>query len=164
MKTQTSVIKNLELSPLEIETIVTTVDDCKSQAKKIVKQLISSDVDIITVLHHIGNGEAVSKESGCLCIITALEKICPYQKKKQCVGCEYEIRTKSTLYLLISEYNRLCCLYEDSDNELERKKNRSLLVNTIIPKMDEILSCIRENYGEETYLQYEQLIKENTCR
>lgn len=164
VKTQTAVIKELDLSPLEIETIVATLDDSKTQATNIVKELISSDIDILTVLHRIGNGEAVSKETGCMCIITALGKMCPYHTKRQCIGCKYEISTKSTLYLLISEYNRLKCLYDNCTNDLEKKKYKSLLTDTVIPQMDEMLCCIKDNYGEEVYLQYEQLIKENICK
>lgn len=163
VKKQTMAIQELDLSPHEIETIITTLDTSKKQAMKVVKEVMSSGVDVLSVLHRIGNGEAVSKESGCLCLITALGKICPYDTKKQCVGCKYEISTKSTFYLLISEYNRLKSLYEESKDDLERKKYKKIIVNTVIPKLDEMLYCLRENYGEECFSQYEQLIKEYVC-
>ena len=37
-----------------------------------------------------------------------------------------------------------------------------MLKEFVIPKLDEMLTEIKENYGEETYKQYEQLLKENT--
>ena len=42
------------------------------------------------------------------------------------------------------------------------KKYKNILLDVIAPKMDEMLCAIRENYGEEIFMDYEKLIKENT--
>lgn len=162
VQNQTKLVKSLDLSPLEIESIITVVDKGKSQAEMVIKEVINSETDILTALHRIGSGQAFSKEHDCLCLLTSIEKLCPYTERRQCVGCKYEISTKSTFYLMISEYNRLSNLYSNASNELEKGKYKKLITQVIIPKIDEMLYCIKENYGKEVFSQYEELLKENT--
>lgn len=159
---QTELIKELNLSPKEIETIVSLVDNSRKHANTIVKSIATSDKDPLLILHAIGSGEAFSKQPECLCLLTAIGKVCPYADKRQCVGCNYEISTKSTMYLLISEYNRMKALYMNAANKLERNKYKELIRQIVAPKMSEMLDCLRDTYGEEIYQQFEQLIKENT--
>jgi hypothetical protein len=158
---QTALIKALNVSPKEIESIVIACGKAKSQAELVVREALESGVDILTILHRIGSGEAVSKEPECLCLMTALGKICPMGKKRQCVGCKYEISTKSTLYLLIGEFNRLNSLHHSQQDGLEKNKYKHIITSVILPAMNEILTCIKEYYGEEIYHQYEEFIKEN---
>ena len=94
--------------------------------------------------------------------MTAMKQPCPYSNKRQCIGCEYEIGTKSTLYLIISEYNRMKRLYRSAESELEKQKYLQLLTTCIIPQMNDMLQCLRDDYGETVFYEYEQLIKENT--
>jgi hypothetical protein len=150
------------LSPLEIESIVTVIEKGKSQAEMVIKEIISSGTDIMTALHRIGSGQAFSKEPDCLCLLTSIEKLCPYNKKRQCVGCKYEISTKSTFYLMISEYNRLSILYSNASDNIEKEKYKKIITQVVIPKIDEMLYFIKENYGEKVFIQYEELLKENT--
>ena len=159
---QTTIIKTMDLSPREIETLVSTVDQGMTVARKTLHSLITDETDILSVLHRIGSGEAFSKQSECLCLMSALKKTCPYMNRRNCVGCKYEISTRSTLFLLISEYNRIKDLYISTENSLERNKYKTLLKTIVVPKMDEMLSAIKELYGEEVFKDYELLIKENT--
>ena len=158
---QTSIIKTMDLSPKEIESLVSTVDNAMATAQTTLNRLITEDTDILTVLHRIGSGEAFSKQRGESCLLSALEKVCPYNRRN-CVGCNFEIATRSTLFLFISEYNRLRNLYLTTENALEKAKYKNLLLTVIVPKMDEMLSTIKELYGEEVFKDYEALIKENT--
>ncbi len=161
VQNQTALIKALNVSPKEIESIVIACGKAKSQAELVVREALESGVDILTILHRIGSGEAVSKQPECLCLMTALGKICPMGKKRQCVGCKYEISTKSTLYLLIGEFNRLNSLHHIQQDGLEKNKYKHIITSVILPAMDEMLTCIKEDYGEEIYHQYEEFIKEN---
>lgn len=161
-KNQTSIIKSMDLSPKEIETLVSTVDKGMITAQNTLNSLITEQTDILTVLHRIGSGEAFSKQSECLCLMSALGKLCPYINKRNCVGCKYEISTRSTLFLLISEYNRIRNLYHSTEDTLEKAKYKNILVTVVVPKMDEMLSTIKELYGEAVFNDYETLIKENT--
>ena len=158
-RNQTSIIKLVDLSPKEIETVVNTVDKGMLFAKDTLYSLITEETDILTVLHRIGSGEAFSKQRECLCLMSALEKLCPYANKRNCVGCKYEISTRSTLFLLIEEYNRIRNLYSSTKDTLEKAKYRKILIDIIAPQMDEMLCTIRENYGEDVFMDYERLIK-----
>lgn len=162
VKNQTELVKELGLSPMEIETVISTVDAARKQSYELVRAISRNRQESLETLHRIGSGQAFSKQPECMCLLTALGKGCPYAEKRQCVGCEHEISTKSTMFLLISEYNRMMNLYQDTDSRFEKKKYKKLITEVVVPNMDEMLSCIRETYGEEVFRQYEQLIKENT--
>lgn len=120
-----------------------------------------SGEDVLSILHKIGSGQAFSKQPECLCLLSAINKLCPYGTKRQCVGCEYEISTKSTLFLLIGEYNRMHALYQAAEDPLEKTKYKNLIRQIVLPKLDELLFCIKDTYGEKAFASYEELIKEN---
>lgn len=161
---QTTLIQQLNLSPNEIENSVALINKAHRNAEQVVQELISTTGDsdtIINILHSIGSGDAFSKQPECLCLLSALKKSCAYTDRQQCIGCQYEISTKSTLYLLISEYNRMYDLFQNASKPAEKKKYQQLISQVILPKLDEILQCIREQYGESVFETYENIIKEN---
>ncbi|GAX06869.1 hypothetical protein IWT25_02216 [Secundilactobacillus pentosiphilus] len=160
---QTELIQQLDLTPAEVEGTVGLVSKAQRQAQTVVQQLISeelSEEDILTILHRIGSGQAFSKQAESLCLMSACNKLCPYDQRAQCVGCPFEIKTKSTMLLLISEYKRLLKLYKQSETPLEKAKNKKLLSETIVPCLDEVLSCLKNGYDAQVYEAYEALIKE----
>lgn len=53
-------------------------------------------------------------------------------------------------------------LYQTADSEIEKLKYKTLITNIIIPKLDEMLTCIKNTYGEAMFRDYENLIKEYT--
>ena len=159
---QTKIIKTLDLTPKEIETMVTLVDDSTTRAQNTLRSLITDDVDILSVLHKIGSGEAVSKQSTCDCLLTAINTPCPDLEERNCPACRFELSTRPTLFLMISEYNRLKGLYYSSDTPQEQAKYMNLLRDIVLTKLDEMLAAIKELYGEEVFTIYEELIKENT--
>lgn len=162
---QTELIQQLDLSPGEVEDIVNIFDKSKRQAIKIVQELISEQDNpreyILNILHRIGNGSAVSKQNECLCLMTAMKRLCPYNPRRGCIGCDYEISTKSTIFLLASEYNRLYALYNESTDERTKNKYRTLIKETVLPVMEEILQCVEEQYGTSALKSLEKILKEN---
>lgn len=162
VKEQTSLIQSLNLSPLEIESVVSAVDLNHKKAQNAVLSVMQSQEDIISVLQRIASGQAFSKQNESLCLMTALKKECPYFNRRQCVGCAYEIATKSTLYALISEYNRMYQLCISAETSSEKTKYKTLLQSIVLPNLLEMLTYLRDNYGEDVFHEYEQLIKENT--
>lgn len=160
VRNQTTLISVLNLSPGEIESIVGIVEKGKKQAVNMLSDLIHTDDNILEILHRIGSGEAVSKNQDSLCLLTAMGKMCPLYEKRNCIGCQYEISTRSTIYLLANEFKRLKSLYDGSSDVAEKNKYKQLLVKLVIPKLDELLNCLKENYGEKVFHQYEELLKE----
>jgi hypothetical protein len=158
---RTSLIQKLNLSPYEIDSVVSLMDQSQRNAQQTIQAVVQSQTDIASVLQRIATGEAFAKQNECLCLMTAIKKVCPYTTRKQCIGCRYEIHTKSTLFQLIDELNRINHLYNTVTNDLEKQKYKKLLMEIIIPNLDEMLFYLKRDYGEEVFHEYEQLIKEN---
>jgi len=161
---QTKLIKELNLSPGEVEKVVALTVKGRQQAQKTVSDLMNTGVDeadVLNILHRIGSGQAFSKQAESLCLLSACNKLCPYDDRTQCVGCPFEIRTKSTMLLLTSEHQRLRRLFDNASTPIEKAKYRQLLIETVIPCLDEVLSCLRNEYGDDVFTAYEQIIKEH---
>lgn len=158
---QTQMIKSLDLTPIEKTLELSIRADSRSQ--QALKTLVENNVDpeqLLTICHRIGNGEAFSKQGESMCLLSALGKLCPYDDRQHCVGCQYELQTKSTLLLLIGEFNRLNKQYQKLKNELERGKVRAILEKQIKPCLTEMLQALSEQYGEAVLSDYEDIIKE----
>lgn len=163
---QTELIQVLDMTPNEVEEIVKLSEISRTNAKETLMKVLGPDTDkkedFLQILHNIGNGSAVSKQNECLCLMTALHKRCPYTDRRQCIGCEYEISTKATVFLLVSEYNRMMNLYENTTDNLTRQKYRALLKEQILPSLDEIIQCTGEQYGDAAREMLEEIVMENT--
>lgn len=163
---QTELIQTLDMTPNEIEEIVKISETSQIKAKETIINILGhQDNDkemILNILHNIANGAAVSKQTECLCLMTSLHRVCPYPDRRQCIGCEYEISTKATVFLLVSEYNRMLNLYENAGDSLLRSKYKTLLKKYILPSLDEILQCTEDQYGNKAKEMLEEIIKENT--
>lgn len=167
VKKQTEMIKLLDLTPKEIENIVNLADEGRRKAKETIHEVIENTGNgqqeiIKRILKNISSGIAVSKNSECLCLQTAMEKICPFEGRTNCVGCKYELHTKSTFYLLISEYKRLRNLYHENQQLGIKLKAEKILKQILLPTLDEILQCVDEQYGTKSKVEYEELIRRLT--
>ncbi|MDU2328178.1 MAG: hypothetical protein E7D87_11300, partial [Streptococcus salivarius] len=144
---QTQMIKSLDLTPIEIEKTLELSIRADSRSQQALKTLVENNVDpeqLLTICHRIGNGEAFSKQGESMCLLSALGKLCSYDDRQHCVGCQYELQTKSTLLLLIGEFNRLNKQYQKLKNELERGKVRAILEKQIKPCLTEMLQALSE--------------------
>ena len=163
---QTELIKVLDMTPHEVEQIVKISDTSRNAAKNTLMRIFGTETDrkdeLLKILHEIGSGTAVSKQNECLCLMTALHKPCPYADRGQCIGCEYEISTKATVFLLVSEYNRMMNLYSQTKDDMTKQKYRSMLKELVLPSLDEILQCTGEQYGDAAREMLEEIIRENT--
>ena len=160
---QTQMIKSLDLTPVEIEKTLELSIRADLHSQQALKTLVENNVEpeqLLTICHRIGNGEAFSKQGESMCLLSALGKLCPYDDRQHCVGCQYELQTKSTLLLLIGEFNRLNKQYQKLKNELERGKVRAILEQQIKPCLTEMLEALSEQYGEAVLSDYEDIIKE----
>jgi len=163
---QTELIKVLDMTPREVEEIIKISDTSRTAAKNTIMRIFGTDTDkkdeLLQILHEIGSGTAVSKQNECLCLMTALHKPCPHIDRGQCIGCEYEISTKATVFLLVSEYNRMMSLYTQTNDDMTKQKYRSMLKELVLPSLDEILQCTGEQYGDAAREMLEEIIRENT--
>ena len=160
---QTQMIKSLDLTPVEIEKTLELSIKADTRSQQALKILVENKVEpeqLLTICHRIGNGEAFSKQGESMCLLSALGKLCPYDDRQHCVGCQYELQTKSPLLLLIGEFNRLNKQYQKLKNKLERGKVRAILEQQIKPCLTEMLEALSEQYGEAVLSDYEDIIKE----
>lgn len=165
VENQTEMIKALDMTPLETESLMSYTDLNQKNAIKIVKSMFDSNIpkeDMLIILHRIGSGEAFSKQDETECLMSAMHKPCPYNDTEHCLCCDYKIMTKSVLYLLIQEYNRMLSLTNACTDTIEKNKYKELLKDIVLPNLDEILCCIKDTYGEQVFQSYTEYIKENT--
>ena len=160
---QTQMIKQLDLTPNEIEKTLALSIQAEVKSQKALKILVEEEAEpnqLLTICHRIGNGEAFSKQGESMCLLSALGKICPYDDRQHCIGCHYELQTKSTLLLLVGEFNRLNKQYSRVRTDLEKGKIRSILEEQIKPCLTEMLQALCEQYGDDVLHDYEEIIKE----
>lgn len=159
---QTKAIQNLNLSPLDAETTVIIMRQVEKQAARISKEVYedNSRESVLKILHRLGNGEAASKQNGCLCLLTAMRKPCKYAERYHaCIGCEYEISTKATAFMLMAEMKRLNNEFDSTSNELVKWKNKALASKIVVPAMTEILRVMEEKYGEKSTIELMEIMK-----
>ncbi len=165
VQNQTRLIKELGMSPGEIETAVKVSDSAFRKSAETAADIYRNTdrKTVINALHRMGNGEAVSKMSECGCLYSAFGKLCPYDDNHNCMNCDYEISSKSTIFLMASEFNRLNGLYKSAESLNEKEKCESMIVNIVMPAMNEILTCAGETYGSEAAQMLGEIIKESTA-
>lgn len=163
-KIQTEAVKALDMTPAEVESLVKLSENARQRSSETVKNLFidkdSSPSEILMILHRIGGGYAVSKCDELLCIMTAMKKVCPFPERHNCFGCKYEIGTKSTIFSMASEYNRLKALAKSARSDIERRKYIHLIKSVVLPVLEEVLVCLKQNYGDEVASAYERIIRE----
>lgn len=157
---QTELVKVLDLAPLEVETLVSVTAKARKQAQTIVLDSVQQGGDIMGALQRIANGRAFSKQNESLCLRNAFGLPCICPENRQCIGCGADISTRSTFYHILSEIKRIKGMYLDSENNAEKEKYKYLFMEILVPRLDEMLLVIKENYGTEMFHDYESLVKE----
>lgn len=158
---QTSMINKLGLTPLEVEGVIKLNDSAMEEANKIVAMIYRSEdkkQTITDIVHKIGNGEAVSKNKGTLCLLTAVKGKCLYGFNNNCSICPYEISTKYTLMNMVHETKRLKMLYKNSSDSLEKNKCKQLLI-LVAKSIDQMLTCYEDTYGKDDALIIKNIIR-----
>lgn len=165
VQNQTRLIEELGMSLGEIETAVKVSDNAFRKSAETAADIYrNTDREtVINALHRMGNGEAVSKMSECGCLYSAFGKLCPYDDNHNCMNCDYEISSKSTIFLMASEFNRLNGLYKSAESLNEKEKCESMIVNIVMPAMNEMLTCAGETYGSDAAQMLGDIIKESTA-
>ena len=161
---QTKLIKEINLSPEDAENCVAVMQDSMKSSTKMVADIYahSSREEILEILHRIGDGNAVSKNSACMCLMTAMGRMCPHPEVQNCPSCEYEISTKMTMFLMVREVKRLQDLYRNSTNDMERMRCKAMVKDIILPCVNEMLHAMDELYGPDARKSLEKIIEGTT--
>ena len=159
---QTKLLKEVQLSPGDAERCVTVMQQSLRRSTELAASIYThcSKEEILEILHRIGNGDAASKCSSCLCFMTAFGKGCPHPETMNCPQCEYEISTKMTMYLMVREVKRLKNICQTTPYEMERQRSRAIVRDIILPGIDGMLHSMDEAYGPHARETLEKIIKE----
>lgn len=152
---QTGLIRELGLAPSAIEQLVRLNESSLLQARETVGQVAAGKIDIPEILQKIACGEAVSRVEGLLCLMTACGYPCAEKDRATCIGCRYEICTKSILHAMVSEYVRLRSHFEDEDGW----RYKAVAGSTIMKMVGEFVGTMKLLYPEEDTEMLTRIIK-----
>ena len=136
---QTQMIRNVGIRPSGIEGIVRVCEASLARAREAVEDILSANADIPSLIQEIASGRAVGKQEGCLCTMVGGGYPCAYPERAVCIGCRYEIHTKSIMHQLSSEYSRMRGLMDGHDGW----RYREMIRKAILPVIGEYLACMR---------------------
>lgn len=157
---QTKLISQIGLTPMEIEEITDCVRNSMMQAEIIVKTFLGniSREQLHQVLQVIVTDGAHAKDKGLYCVKIAMGVVCENYDRSSCIGCGYEIYTKTAFYLLIKEYKTL--LYKKHNAEgFEKERLSNILKKGIMPAITEIVTSIPILYPGADMSPYEEMLE-----
>ena len=147
---QTKLIKEVGLDAWQIEAVAESVAVSYERAGDIVESTLAEaggrENCLTQTLHRIASACAPSKQDECMCLRTAAGLDCVYPGRDCCLGCGFEIYTKSALELLVREYSRLRVKACSDDKDAER--SRGILKQYVIPSIMQILSSMEMLYPD----------------
>lgn len=142
---QTRLIQEIGLDAMQLEMLTETVMRSFRQAGEIVHDLLEAQRGeprrLESTLQNIAAGASPSRQPEFLCLRTAAGYPCCMTERTGCVGCVYEIYTKSAMHLLVKEYVRLNRAMMESD-EFARSRMKNILEKGILPSIAEMLASI----------------------
>jgi hypothetical protein len=148
---QTSLITELGLTAGQIERVANAVEVSLSRSKRVIAEFFCGGqgirANIFRVLQNIASGNAPGKQSDFLCLMTAATRRCPHKDRSGCVGCGYEILTKSAMHSLMREYVRISALREGS-SAIESDRYGKLLENAVLPAVAEFSASAQILYPD----------------
>jgi hypothetical protein len=143
---QTSLIITTGLVPAQIENLTAAVELSMNRASGIVGELIGNinadKQELGAILQNIASGNAPSRMDECLCLMSAVGERCPNPNRVSCIGCGYEILTKSAMQLLIREYGRLN-RQRKTTADSESWRYSAMLNSAVLPAIAEIVACTK---------------------
>lgn len=159
-----------ETAPLdayESEMFIQEYNDALANAKRVVKELVDHAVEegvepktlAKNALVNLIYDKAPAKQEKFYCMRIAQGKDCIYKKRKDCIGCGYEVYVKSCLSELGNRIRKAQQEALSSKTQNSKNKNMLLLQNVLLPITKEILITLRDEHKVENLEEYKQLIK-----
>jgi hypothetical protein len=149
---QTSLIKEIGLAAPQIEWTAAAVDRALLKSRKAVNDVLREPEcikeNVVAMLQNIASGNAPSRQAETLCLMTAAGMPCPSADRDSCIGCGYEIYTKTAMHTLTREYMRLTNLQKKTAEGAWRYGK--MLEQAIFPAIAEMLSAMKLLYGADT--------------
>jgi len=151
VEVQTKLITALGLSAQHIEWTADAVEISLFRSRQMVAGFFvgtgNTKANVFHVLQNIASGSAPGRQGGYLCLMTAATGSCPHPDRGACIGCGYEIPTKSVLQSLIGEYVRISGL-RDISNAIERMRYDKLLECAVFPTVKKFIESAQMLYPD----------------
>ena len=142
---QTMLIKSIGLDAGEIEAVSNIVSLSMEKAEAAVYGILTDSGNsaerVQEILQNIAEGEIPAKQEGLLCLNLASGHACTEPERGSCMGCGYEVYTKSAFHLLMQEY--IILMHKRNLAEGWEKERYTKLMNEgIVPAALHILESI----------------------
>lgn len=148
---QTQLIGEVGIAAHKIEWLAETVDCAMIKCRNTVNTTLANASDIkknvFDTLQNIASGNAPSRQRECLCLMTAAGFPCAFSCRGSCIGCGYEIYTKTAMYTLMQEYSRIMRTKNRSETS-EARRYEKILEQAILPAAAEMLAAAKLLYPE----------------
>ena len=151
VKKQTQLIKMIGLDALQLESVTSCVMKSFRQASEIVEGLLAGQrgdsSSLGAILQKTASGAAPSRQRELLCLRSAAGYPCCAPERSGCMGCRYEIYTKSAMRFFMKEYVRMNTEKADA-GVFERERLENILQKGILPAIAEMLESIAMLYPD----------------
>jgi len=148
---QTKVLAEIGIDPSGLEGISKTVEASLVKARHAIAEVMRRPEDvrggIADILQNIAAGNAPGKQDGFLCLMTASGSVCVDANRSSCIGCGYEIYTKTILHYLSKEYARLLAA-KNTAVPAEAARCVKILKEAVMPAIAEMVMCIKRMYPD----------------
>lgn len=146
---QTKLIREIGLSAHQIERVADAVERTMARSRHAVNFVLHECEEIheriFILLQNIACGNAPGKQEECMCLLTAAGFPCSCADRDGCIGCGYEIYTKTVMHTLVKEYTRLSCLRKDAEKS-DAWRYEKIVEQAVLPAISELLSSARMLY------------------
>jgi len=147
---QTELIAEIGINSSNLEGLTKMVENALCKARKSIAEIMKHSEDmrgsIFDILQNIASGNAPGKQEGFLCLMTASGFSCVDAKRDSCIGCGYEIYTKTILHCLSREYSRLVSARKSSP--LAEERYAKILKEAVMPAITEIFASMKRLYPD----------------
>jgi hypothetical protein len=152
VRAQTMLINEIGLAAHLIEWTASAAERALAKSRNAVNSAMRNPATIkesvAVMLQNIASGNAPGRQEETLCLMTAAGLSCRSADRDSCIGCGYEIYTKSAMHTLMREYARLTGLKQSSGEGSWRYGK--ILEQAILPAVAEMLSSMKLLYSADT--------------
>lgn len=163
VRVQTQLIGELGLAPQRIEWLAKAVEGAMTKSRSVVEEILKKPTaikeSVFWILQNIASGNAPGRQEEYLCLMTAAGFRCAFSDRSGCIGCGYEIYTKTAMHTLMREYVRLSHVRNDAGPP-EAWRCGQILEQAILPAVTEMLAAVKLLYPEADTTELLNIIEE----
>ena len=148
---QTNLIGELGLASYQVEGLAEATERAMIRSRNAVADVLKNPTalkeSVGAMLQNIASGASPGKQDGFLCLMMATGMNCPFPSRGGCIGCGYEIASKTAMYTLVRECKRLKERIKNA-NSLDEYRYAKIINQAIIPAVKEMLASAKLLYPD----------------